>query len=668
MAGESIRFNASLNTVGFSSGAKNLQNIAASASAGISRHFGKIAATVVGIGAAFFGVRAAVESFSAAIAMGGQLDDLTKRTGMAAGEILILQKAFELGGSSADAVGGTIDRLRRSIVAAGEGGKEQVEAFGKLGLNFERLKELSPTEQLQAVANALNGVGNDSERSALAMDIFGKSGGELIPLFSNFSGELDKAQRYLGTTPQIMSRVAEKFADLRDNLAAIGEKGKEFAAGLLEQIAPALVDVTTRLANIDAAGFGAKLSEYAAATLAWFAETFKLGTALNQIEIAIKAITEGEFGEGLSLMFMTARNTALNAINEIVAMAMAAVQTVGQAVQSLFSSGSTTMGFIEGSFQMLGAKIATGIFDAVASVLEKIPFMGAAAEAVRGAQEEAEQAITDISNIMHYEADNLKSEWGGIMAEMPKEFADSYAANAANPLIEMRDRLAEAEALAAGLAENVAAAGTAAATVNPQVAAATETPEERAAREEAEARAKGGTKGRGGRAERAFDPTTDFGRALRERGEQSVRFDPASSRLSSTGFWVERIKEKFSVDKTAANIRADLSRMERRERSAMDRADRFEAAGQFGAAERLRGRIDRRLAEKEKQLAQKYGIDPSNQAKTPEERAAEEEAMRQQNAAPGGKSDLQSVVDNILSLLKKHVPAIDEKLPQTALV
>lgn len=663
-----FQFDASINTTKYKIDAGQLQSIAQGAAAGITRHFGKIAMAVVGIGAAFIGVRAAVQSFNAAIAMGGQLNDLSARTGETAGNLAILQRAFENAGAGADAVGQTINRLQRAIVEAGEGGKEQAEAFGKLGLNLERLKELTPTEQLQAVAAALQKVGNDSDRSAIAMQLLGRSGGELLPLLRAMGVELDIARKQLGSTPQVMDRVTASFDTIGDNFAAIGEKGKEFAAGLLEQIAPALVDVTTRLANIDAAGFGAKLSEYAAATLAWFTETFKLGTALSQIETAIKAITEGEFGEGLSLMFMTARNTALNAINEIVAMAMAAVQTVGQAVQSLFSSGSTTMAFIEGSFQMLGAKIATGIFDAVASVLEKIPFMGAAAEAVRGAQEEAEQAITDISNIMHYEADNLKSEWGGIMAEMPKQFADSYAANAANPLIEMRDRLAEAEALAAGLAQNVAAAGTAAKTVNPQVAAAAETPGERMAREEAEARAKGATKGGGGRSERAFDPTTDFGRALRERGEQSVRFDPASSRLSSTGLAVERIKEKFSVDKTAANIRADLGRMERREKTAMDRADRFEAAGQFGAAERLRGRIDRRLAEKEKQLAQKYGIDPSKQAKTPEERAAQEEAMRQKHGSGGGKSDLESVVDNILGLLKKHIPEIDKKLPQTALV
>jgi hypothetical protein len=667
MAGEAIRFNASLNTAGFDSGAKNLQNIAASASAGITRHFGKIAAAVVGIGAAFIGVRAAVQAFNAAVAMGGQLNDLSARTGETAGNLAILQRAFENAGAGAESVGPTINRLQRAIVEAGEGGKEQAEAFGKLGLNLERLKDLTPTEQLQAVASALQGVGNDSDRSAIAMQLLGRSGGELLPLLRAMGIELDVARGQLGSLPGVIDKTNGHLDRIGDNFAAIGEKGKEFMVGLLERLGPALADLTDRLANIDAAGFGAKLSEYAEATVRWVAETFKLGEALSQIDIAIKAITSGDFGEGLSLMFMTARNTALNAINEIVAGATAAMQTIGGALRSIFDPNSTTMAFINGSFNMLGAKLASSIFESISTVLEKIPFMGAAAEAVRSAQKEAEQAVEDISNIMYYEADSLKSEWGGIMAEMPKQFADSYAANAASPLIEMRDRLAEAEALSAKLAQNVADAGTASSTVNPKVSAATESANERIARQQAEARAKNAPRGGGRSGGTSFDPATSFGAALRARGEQSVNFDPAKNQLSSTGLAIERIPEKFSVDKTAANIRADLARMEQSNRQASDRAARFEEQGMFGAAERLRGRIDRRVAEEEKRLAQKYNLNVKEQAKTPEERAREEEEMRQKNAPRGGGGGEQGLISQIHSLLQKHMPSIDEKLPQHAL-
>jgi hypothetical protein len=459
MAGEAIRFNASLNTAGFDSGAKNLQNIAAQASTGVARHFGKIAMAVVGIGAAFLGVRAAVQSFNAAIAMGGALNDLSARTGESAGNLAILQRAFQNAGAGAEAVGPTINRLQRAIIEAGEGGAQQAKAFQKLGLDLEDIKRKTPTEQLQAVAVALNGVDNASERGATAMQLLGRSGGELLPLLRAMGVELDTARNQLGSLPGVMDRTNQALDTIGDNFAAIGEKGKEFAAGLLEKMAPALADITTRLANIDAAGFGVKLSEYVAATANWIAETFKLKEALDQIEVAINGITSGNFGDGLSLMFMAARDTALNAINTIVAAGTAALQTIGGALVQLFSPGSTTMAFIEGAFTMLGANIASGIYDSIAGVLEKIPGMGFIASAIREAQAEAEKAVQDISNIMHYEADNLKKEWTDVGRAMPEGFAAAYKANLENPLFEMKDRTAET----AAQMEKVAAATRAAA-------------------------------------------------------------------------------------------------------------------------------------------------------------------------------------------------------------
>lgn len=446
MAGDSIKFNASLNTAGFESGAKKLQSVAAGAASGISQHFGKIAMAVAGIGAAFLGVRAAVQSFNAAIAMGGALNDLSARTGETAGNLAILQRAFQNAGAGAEAVGPTINRLQRAIVEAGEGGKQQAAAFEKLGLSLSDIKELTPTQQLQAVAKALQGVGNDSDRSAIAMQLLGRSGGELLPLLRAMGTELDVARNQLGGLPGVMDRTNQAFDTIGDNLAAISAKSTEFAAGLLQKVAPGLAEFTTRLANIDAAGFGEKLSEYFQKTVQWITETFKLKEALDQVEVAIKGITSDNFGDGLKLLFMAGRDAAFNAINQIVAGGLAALQTIGGALTDLFSPNSVTMAFINGSFEMLGAKIAANISKYLADVLENIPFMGAAAEAIRATQKEAEQAIKDISNIMYYEAGNLKSEWVEVGKAMPQAFADAYKQNLESPLFDMKDRAAETAA------------------------------------------------------------------------------------------------------------------------------------------------------------------------------------------------------------------------------
>jgi hypothetical protein len=445
MAGEAIKFNASINTAGFDSGAKHLQSVAASAGSTIASHFGKIATAVVGITAAFMGVRAAVQAFSSAIEMGGKLNDLSARTGETAGNLSILQRAFQNAGAGADAVGPTINRLQRAIVEAGDGGKEQAEAFAKLGLNLEDIKAKTPTAQLEAVAKALQGVGNDSDRSAIAMQLLGRSGGELLPLLRAMGVELDIARSQLGGLPGVMDRSTQAFDTIGDNMAAIGAKTTEFAAGLLEKVAPALADLTTRLANIDAAGFGAKLSEYLERTLAWISSTFRLGEALNQIEVAIAGITSGNFGDGLSLMFMTARDTALNAINTIVAAASAAMSTVAEALGKMFNSNGSVVLLLKTAFTIGASYFKEALFNALAQFMDAIG-RGGMADAFRYQSETAARSIEMLTGSIGVQIEEVGEQAKTVFGEIPAAFKNSYKANLENPLIDMKDRTAETAA------------------------------------------------------------------------------------------------------------------------------------------------------------------------------------------------------------------------------
>ena len=458
MAGDSIKFNASLNTAAFESGAKKLGGIAAGAATGISQHFGKIAMAVAGIGAAFIGIRAAVQSFNAAIAMGGALNDLSARTGESAGNLAILQRAFQNAGAGAEAVGPTINRLQRAIVEAGEGGKQQAEAFAKLGLNLEDIKAKTPTEQLEAVAVALQGVGNDSDRGAIAMQLLGRSGGELLPLLRAMGVELDVARGQLGSLPGVIDRTNTHLDAIGDNFAAIGEKGKEFMVGLLEKLAPGLADLTDRLANIDAAGFGAKLSEYLERTLAWISSTFRLGEALNQVEVAIAGITSGNFGGGLSLMFMTARDTALNAINTIVAAASAAMSAVSGALGKMFDSNGALVLLLKTAFTIGASYFKEALFDALAQFMDAIG-RGGMADAFRYQSETAARSIEMLTGSIGVQIEEVGEQAKTVFGEIPAAFKNSYKANLENPLIDMKDLTAET---AAKMAEVAAATRSAA--------------------------------------------------------------------------------------------------------------------------------------------------------------------------------------------------------------
>jgi hypothetical protein len=242
--------------IGFTSTVNRMQK----SLAGFQSNLGGFATKLAGLAAAFVGVQQSVAAFNSALAMGGRLDDLSKTTGASAGELLLLEKAFSLAGSSADAVGPTIARLSRFMVEASNGGATQIETMNRLGLSYSQLKDLTPTEQMRLLAKSIMALPTPAERTAAAMDIFGRSGSTLIPLFANFSGELDKAQGYLGSLPGLLDESAGAMADMEDDLGALGDKFNQFVAGLVAGAAGA-DNFASALAKIDTAGIGGGLGE-----------------------------------------------------------------------------------------------------------------------------------------------------------------------------------------------------------------------------------------------------------------------------------------------------------------------------------------------------------------------------------------------------------------------
>lgn len=205
--------------------------------------------------------RAVVDNFGAALDLGGELSDLSARTGESAGQLLVLQRAFENSGVSADKVGTSVNKLQKFMEDAANGGAKQSAVMDKLGISFSELDGKTPTEQMRIFAEKISGIQDPTERAATAMTVFGKSGGELLPLLTNFSGEVETAKDQLGSMPGIMDRTAGAFDAISDNLSVAKGKLTEFAAGMLEGAAPALEKFSAMLSGVDAAGWGQKLGE-----------------------------------------------------------------------------------------------------------------------------------------------------------------------------------------------------------------------------------------------------------------------------------------------------------------------------------------------------------------------------------------------------------------------
>jgi hypothetical protein len=340
------------------------------------------AGLAVGIGivkGAFAAITGTLDKFGEALDMGGRLSDLSERTGETAGNLLLLERAFENSGVGADKVGTSINKLQKFMSDANNGTTKNIEALDQLGISYSTLAQLTPTEQMGLLAEKINGINSPTERAAMAMTIFGKSGGALLPFLQNFSGEISNAKDELGSMTGIMDAKSAVFDTVSDKIAIIKGKFMEFAAGILDRVAPALELFTTILSRIDAAALGQKL-----------ADAFIGGQkAMEGFGIALDMLKIGEFGLSWKIIFKSIELQVKETFNQIYKIAIATFEGIKGFIVSILGPNSAIINILEATFEMLGAKAGKAIISAVGVIIPGI------SERIKGALEVMDSRIND---------------------------------------------------------------------------------------------------------------------------------------------------------------------------------------------------------------------------------------------------------------------------------
>ena len=365
-------------------------------SKGVQTSFGSMlkagAALAVGFGAikvAGAAIAGTFGTFKDALDLGGTMKDLSARTGETTGNLMLLNRAFDNSGVGADKVGTSINKLQKFMDDAAQGSEKNNTVLTRLGLTMADMAGKTPTEQMAMLSEKLNGVSDNGERSALAMSVFGKAGGVLLPLLADFSGEIKTAKDQLGSMPIVMDLSAEAFDNISDNIKVAKGKFLEFTAGLLTQIAPALELATDLMTRFDAAGAGMKLGEILTGA----------SKAMGGFTDALSAIKLGEFGLAFKIAFESIKLQAADSINSIFANVTAAVQAAGTFIVTAFGPGSGIFTIISSQFEILGANFSNAILKSISIITDKIPGMeGVFSDAISSNATTISNAQNKISN------------------------------------------------------------------------------------------------------------------------------------------------------------------------------------------------------------------------------------------------------------------------------
>jgi hypothetical protein len=330
---------------------------------GIGGGLAKVGAGATAIGSAALG---GILALSARFAgLGDELSKAHDRTGIAASSLSELGYAAAQSGSDLATVEKSISKMQRGIIEASEGSKMIAESFGALGLSVEKLKQLSPEDQFLAVGKAIAKIQDPTERAARAMQIFGRSGTQLLPMLISDIEALRKEARDLGVV------ISDDDAINATNLGDAFDRVKKSLGGIATQLGASVAKPFTAIANTLATIIG-RVSAWVAIhrdivqTVAAVAAGFVVaGTIITGVGIALIGLgaTIASIGTIASAVFATI-GTAISILTSPITLAVVGIAAIGYI--ALEASGS--LATLSEMFGTLGTTATTAWAGIVAAI------------------------------------------------------------------------------------------------------------------------------------------------------------------------------------------------------------------------------------------------------------------------------------------------------------
>jgi lambda family phage tail tape measure protein len=199
--------------------------------------------------AGFIGFQAvqAVGQFAMSIVNAADdMNDMATKTGLTVEQLSELDYAAKTSGSSIEEVTSAMAKLAVKATDAATGSKSAKIAFEALGISVTdssgRMK--TQLQLFEEVADALNQISDPTLKAAMSVELFGKSGANLLPLIKDMQSARKEA-RELGIT--VSSDFAKASDEFNDNVTKMSALSSSLAKTILNQVIPALNSMMTEM-------------------------------------------------------------------------------------------------------------------------------------------------------------------------------------------------------------------------------------------------------------------------------------------------------------------------------------------------------------------------------------------------------------------------------------
>lgn len=431
-----LRVNLGLDSAEFQTGMRRAQGETDKFSNALKVGFAAAAAAAAaGLAAISASVRQNLNSFD-------ELSKTSQKIGIPVEELSKLKYAADLSGVSMEGMQTAVSKLSKNMVAAADGTGKMAQSFSALGVNVKNSDGSlrSSSAVLTELSDKFAAMPDGAQKTALAMQLLGKSGADLIPLLNGGSealgGLLNEAKAF---GLEISTETARTAEAVNDNFARVGYAISGLGVQLTAALAPILLQVSNAMVAmaetfIDALQYLPQVAE--AVTVVGGALAIAFGPAI------LAAIGNIIIGIGTGMVGAVSALTAAMAANPLGAFALAVAAAITAAYyfrdEIQKAIGLDVVGIVKDAANLIiGSFVAA--FEDIKFVWEQFPnIIGAAVigatnlviEAVNTMIDGAKRAVNDLVSALNYIPGidiGAVSTGGETIGKMANPYADALS-------------------------------------------------------------------------------------------------------------------------------------------------------------------------------------------------------------------------------------------------
>lgn len=300
---------------------------------------------------------------------GDQLQDTAMQLGVTTERVSELAYIANASGDSLESVSQGMQKLGRNATEAASGSRSQVDAFNRLGVSVTdangKLKDMD--QLLLETADSFSRHADGPEKVALAMELFGRAGVNMIPILNEGRAGFERLQEVAQRTGTVLSgEMVQKMVDVQQAAIELKVSLQGIGIAIFNTLQPALLGVLKSVVELVQHMTG------------WINESYETGGAMRFLALMAGAVA-------------AAIMTLIAAFELLWDVASAIISNLGQSLSGL----ALSIGYaLSGNFAMA----------AVAS-------QQSAAAIVKTWQDTGGK----IGHVLNSYKDNIKEMWGAIM-------------------------------------------------------------------------------------------------------------------------------------------------------------------------------------------------------------------------------------------------------------